>query len=105
MRERFFWEEDLTMSHAVPISDEMYRAIEEIARPQGVTPEALAGKLLRERLAERQAISRQTRNGRPVWMWRLNARRLVSIPRMKAWMLSSRRSIAPPKLAKTDANL
>ena len=47
------------MSHAVPISDETYNTIEELARQQGVTPEALAEKLLRERLAERQAIARQ----------------------------------------------
>ena len=47
------------MSHAVPISDETYKTIEELARQQGVTPEALAERLLRERLAERQVIARQ----------------------------------------------
>lgn len=47
------------MSHAVPISDEIYKSIVELARQQGVTPEELAEKLLRERLAERRAIARQ----------------------------------------------
>jgi hypothetical protein len=47
------------MSHAVPISDETYKTIEELARQQGVTPEALAEKLMRERLAEGQALAHQ----------------------------------------------
>ena len=47
------------MTHAVNVSDEMYRAIEALAREQGTTPEALAEALLRERLAEREAILRQ----------------------------------------------
>lgn len=47
------------MSHAIPVSDETYRTIAALAREQGITPEALTEKLLRERLAERQAISRQ----------------------------------------------
>jgi predicted transcriptional regulator len=47
------------MSHAVQVSEETYRAIETLARQQGTTPEALAEMLLRERLAERQAILRQ----------------------------------------------
>jgi len=47
------------MSHAVPVSDEIYRAIVALAREQGITPEALAEALLRERLAERQAIAEQ----------------------------------------------
>lgn len=47
------------MTHAVPISDETYKTIEKLARQQGTTPESLAETLLRERLAERQAIQRQ----------------------------------------------
>ena len=47
------------MSHAVKVSDETYEAIETLAQEQGITPEALAETLLRERLAERQAILRQ----------------------------------------------
>lgn len=47
------------MSHAVPISDETYQAIEKLARQRGTTPEALAETLLRERLAERQVLLRQ----------------------------------------------
>lgn len=47
------------MTHAVPISDETYKTIEKLARQQGTTHEALAETLLRERLAERQAIQRQ----------------------------------------------
>ena len=47
------------MSHSVPVSDELYRAIETLARQAGITPEALAETLLKERLAEREAILRQ----------------------------------------------
>jgi predicted transcriptional regulator len=47
------------MSHAVQVSDETYEAIETLAQQQGTTPEAIAEALLRERLAERQAILRQ----------------------------------------------
>lgn len=47
------------MSHAIPVSDETYQAIAALAREQGTTPEALTEVLLRERLIERQAISRQ----------------------------------------------
>jgi predicted transcriptional regulator len=47
------------MSHAVPVSDETYQTIEALAREQGTTPEALTETLLRERLAERQAIASQ----------------------------------------------
>ncbi|HEY8323515.1 MAG: hypothetical protein ACHQ1E_01615 [Ktedonobacterales bacterium] len=47
------------MSHAIPVSDETYQTIAALAREQGMTPEALTEKLLRERLAERRAISRQ----------------------------------------------
>ena len=47
------------MSHAVQVSDETYEAITMLAQEQGTTPEALAETLLRERLAERQAIQRQ----------------------------------------------
>ena len=46
------------MSHAIPVSDEMYQTIAALAREQGTTPGALTEKLLHERLAERQAISR-----------------------------------------------
>jgi hypothetical protein len=38
---------------------ETYKTIEELARQQGVTPEALTEKLLRERLTERLALARQ----------------------------------------------
>ena len=44
------------MSHDVQVSDEIFRAIETLARAQGMTPQALAEALLRERLAERQAL-------------------------------------------------
>lgn len=47
------------MSHAVPVSDEIYRIIESLARARGMTPEALTETLLREHLAEREAIARQ----------------------------------------------
>lgn len=47
------------MSHAVNVSDETYQVIETLAREQGTTPEQLAEALLKERLAERQAILRQ----------------------------------------------
>jgi predicted transcriptional regulator len=47
------------MSHVLQVSDETYRTIESLARQQGTTPEALAETLLRERLAEREAIARQ----------------------------------------------
>jgi predicted transcriptional regulator len=47
------------MSHAVPVSDEIYRIIETLARARGITPEALTETLLREHLAERAAIARQ----------------------------------------------
>lgn len=47
------------MSHAVHVSDETYQVIESLAREQGTTPEQLAESLLKERLAERQAILRQ----------------------------------------------
>jgi predicted transcriptional regulator len=47
------------MSHAVHVSDETYRAIETLAREQGTTPEVLAETLLKERLAEHEAILRQ----------------------------------------------
>jgi hypothetical protein len=47
------------MSHAVYVTDETYEAIETLAQRQGTTPEALAEMLLRERLAERQAIQQQ----------------------------------------------
>ena len=47
------------MSHAIPVSDETYQTIAALASEQGTTPEALTEALLRERLAERQAISRQ----------------------------------------------
>ena len=47
------------MSHVLHISDEMYRAIETLARRQGTTPEALAELLLSEHLAELAAIQRQ----------------------------------------------
>ncbi len=47
------------MSHVLQVSDETYRTIEALARRQGTTPEALAEALLRERLAEREAVARQ----------------------------------------------
>lgn len=47
------------MSQTIQLSDETYRAIEALARQQGVTPEQAAEKLLQERLAEREAIARQ----------------------------------------------
>jgi predicted transcriptional regulator len=47
------------VSHIFQVSDETYHAIESLARQQGTTPEALAEALLRERLAEREAIQRQ----------------------------------------------
>ncbi len=47
------------MSHAVPVSDEIYRIIEALAHARGMTPEALTETLLREHLAEREAIARQ----------------------------------------------
>ena len=47
------------MSHALNLSDEMYSTIVELARARGTTPEALAEELLRERLAERDALARQ----------------------------------------------
>lgn len=47
------------MSQAIQVSDEIYRALEALARQQGTTPEALAEMLLKERIAERQAIQRQ----------------------------------------------
>lgn len=47
------------MSHAVPVSDEIYRIIETLARARGMTPEALTETLLREHLAERAALARQ----------------------------------------------
>lgn len=47
------------MSHAIPVPDETYQTIAELAREQGTTPEALTERLLRERLAECEAISRQ----------------------------------------------
>ena len=48
------------MSHPVLVSDETYRAIELLAREQGTTPEVLAETLLKERLAERQSLLRQS---------------------------------------------
>ena len=47
------------MSHVLQVSDETYHTIESLARQQGTTPEALAEVLLRERLAEREALVRQ----------------------------------------------
>lgn len=47
------------MSHAVPVSDEIYRMIETLARARGMTPEELTETLLREHLAERAAIASQ----------------------------------------------
>lgn len=47
------------MSHAVHVSDETYHVIETLAREQGTTPEQVAETLLKERIAERQAILRQ----------------------------------------------
>ncbi|GEM_PF-6969016 len=47
------------MGHALPISDETYRNIEALAQQQGISPETLAETLLKERLAERLAITRQ----------------------------------------------
>jgi predicted transcriptional regulator len=47
------------LSHVLPVSDEIYHTIESLARQEGTTPEALAEVLLRERLAERDAIARQ----------------------------------------------
>jgi predicted transcriptional regulator len=47
------------MSQTLHISDETYQTIETLAREQGTTPEALAETLLRERIAERQAIMLQ----------------------------------------------
>ena len=47
------------MSHAVHVSDETYQAIETLAQQQGITPESLTEMLLKERLAEREAILRQ----------------------------------------------
>lgn len=47
------------MSRAVHVSDETYEAIEALAQQQGTTPEQLAERLLKERLAEREALLRQ----------------------------------------------
>lgn len=47
------------MSHSVQVSDELYRALETLARQEGTSLEALAEALLKEHLAEREAISRQ----------------------------------------------
>jgi len=47
------------LGHVLQVSDETYHTIESLAREQGITPEALAEALLRERLAERAAILRQ----------------------------------------------
>jgi hypothetical protein len=47
------------MSQAIYVSDETYRVIETLARQQGTTPEGLAETLLKEGLAERQAILHQ----------------------------------------------
>jgi predicted transcriptional regulator len=47
------------MSQTIHVSEETYRVIEALAREQGTTPELLAETLLKERLAERQAIVRQ----------------------------------------------
>lgn len=48
------------MSQAIHVSDETYQAIEALASQQGTTPEAVAETLLKERLAEREAIEHQT---------------------------------------------
>lgn len=47
------------MSHAVPVSDEIYRIIETLARARGMTAEELTETLLREHLAERATLARQ----------------------------------------------
>lgn len=47
------------MGHVLNLSDEMYQTIAELAQVRGTTPEALAEKLLREHLAERESIARQ----------------------------------------------
>lgn len=47
------------MSQAIHVSDETYRAIETLARQQGIAPEALAETLLKERIAQHAAILRQ----------------------------------------------
>jgi hypothetical protein len=47
------------VSHALNLSDEIYTAIAELARARGTTPEVLAEELLREHLAEHDAIARQ----------------------------------------------
>lgn len=47
------------MSHAIPVSDEIYRIIETLARARGISAEELTETLLREHLAERAAIARQ----------------------------------------------
>ena len=47
------------MSHVLTVSDETYRDIEALAQQRGTSPETLAETLLKERLAERVAITRQ----------------------------------------------